>query len=484
MEISQSSASDPSTSQSTLACMWSAPSTPHSAAIDYSNPNDRLSLYVTPDASTSLNPGDQLSDADIGPVARAVDGSSKSSRTLKRRELSADNKMKETIKCTLRSEDHGHFPDKIANMLRQSYPNLYGQQAVDSVVVRLRRVLKSMVDGKELQRERAQGMNGGPSFKYSLSGSADHHDITTSEHSSTRSSEGVGGGNTPSSKRKATSLRHGESKVPRIGLSQKPGEGGVAQAQLREQSDSVKTTRNALETRSSRLASSVIVEARDSSRMGKETTDSPTASTSEAGLQTTQDTQMLQANVEHPSTCDNIAVHAINAGGCSDQPLEDFRNGVHGTAADTIQVEGSSQGDSQPQIPSASPDDPSIAVFTQSTDVQQPAHRTSSGAKPVRSELMIWGQMVKQRREFGAKHKELTKQSNVLLGKMEQLKSENEDIRNRAVALEQQLEELRRLEVEKRQECDSVNGEVAEAAKELDSIKGKIQKIDENLFGQ
>ncbi|KAK5684688.1 hypothetical protein LTR17_027133 [Elasticomyces elasticus] len=449
MEISQSTASDPSTSHSRPACMWSAPSTPHSAAIDYSNPNDRLSLYVTPDASTSLNPGDQLSEADIGTVARAVDGNSKSSRTLKRRELSADSMMKETIKCTLRSEDHGHFPDKIVDMLRQSYPNLYGQQAVDSVVVRLRRVLKSMVDGKELQRERAQGMNGGPSFKYSLSGSADHHDITTSEHSSTRSSEGVGVGNKPSSKRK------------------------------------VKTTRDALRTRSSRLASSVIDEARESSRMGKETTDSPTASTSEAGLQTTQDTQMLQANVEHPSTCDNIAVHAINAGGCNDQPLEDFRNGVHGTAADTMQVEGSSQGDSQPRIPSASPeDDPSIAAFTQSTDVQQPAHQTSSGAEAVRSELMIWGLMVKQRREFGAEHKELTRQSNVLLGKMEQLKGENEDIRSRAVALEQKLEELRKREVVKRQECDSVNEEAAEAAKELDSIKGKIQKIDENLFGQ
>ncbi|KAK5709479.1 hypothetical protein LTR17_019754 [Elasticomyces elasticus] len=463
--------------------MWSAPSTPHSAAIDYSNPNDRLSLYVTPDASTSLNPGDQLSEADIGTVGCAVDGSSKSFGTLKRCELSADNKMKETTKCTLRSEDHGHFPYKIADMLRQSYPNLYGQQAVDSVVVRLRRVLKSMVDSKELQRERAQGMNGGPSFKYSLSGSADHHDITTSEHSSTRSSEGVG--NKPSSKRKATSSRHGESKVPRTGLSQKPGGGGVAQAQLSEQSDSVKTTRNALETRSFRLASSVIDEARDSSRMGKETTDSPTASTSEAGLQTTQETQMLQANIEHASTCDNTAVHAINAGGCSDQPLEDSRNGVHGLAADTIQVEGSSQGDSQPQIPSASPeDDPSIAAFTQSTDVQQPAHQTSSGAGPARSELMIWGRMVKQRREFGAEHKELTRQSNVLLGKMGQLKGENEDIRSRAVALEQQLEELRKREVEKRQECDSVNEEAAEAAKELDSIKSKIQKIDENLFGQ
>ncbi|KAK3620154.1 hypothetical protein LTR56_023581 [Elasticomyces elasticus] len=409
--------------------MWSASSTPHLAAIDYGNPSDRLSLYIIPDGATSLNPGDQLSEADIGTAARAVDGSPKSSGTLKRRELSADNKMREMLKCTLRSEDHGHFPDKIADMLRQSYPNLYGQQAVNSVVVRLRRVMKSMVD--------------------------------------------------------TTSSRHGEPKLPRTGLSQKPGEAAAAQAQLGEQFDSVNTTHNALETRSSRLVSSVIDDARDSSTMGNETTDLPIASTPKAGLQATQDAQILQSNVEHRSTCDNIVVHASNAGGCSDQPLGDSRNGVHGTAANTIQVAGSSQGNSQPQIPSASPEDyPSITPFTQPTDVQQPAHQTSSGLEPARSELMIWGQMVKRRREFNAEHKELTRRSIVLLQKMEQLKGENEDIRSRAVALEQQLKELRTREVEKRQECDSVNEEAAEAAKELESIKEQIQKIDEDLFGE
>ncbi|KAK3612912.1 hypothetical protein LTR22_028391, partial [Elasticomyces elasticus] len=280
-----------------------------------------------------------------------------------------------------------------------------------------------------------------------------------------------------------TSLRHGGSKVPRTGLSQKPGEGGAAQFELREQSDSSNTTRSALETRPSLLANSVIDEARDPSRMEKDPTDSPNASTSEAGPQATQDTHMLQPNVEHASTLDNTAAHASIAGGRSNQTLGDFTNGVHGT--DTIQVGGSSQGDSRPQIPGAAPEDhPSIATFTQSTDVQQFAHQTSSGVESARSELMIWGQMVKQRREFCAEHKELTRQSNVLLGKMEQLKGENEDIRSRAVALEQQLEELRKREVEKRQECDSVNERAAEAAKELDSIKEKIQKIDENLFGE
>ncbi|KAK5734390.1 hypothetical protein LTS12_026715 [Elasticomyces elasticus] len=304
-----------------------------------------------------------------------------------------------------------------------------------------------------------------------------------SEHSSTHSSEGVE--NKPSSKRKATSSRHGEPKLSRTGLSQKPGEAAAAQAQLGEQFDSVNTTRNALETRSSRLVSSVIDEARDSSTMGNETTDSPIASTPKAGPQATQDAQMLQSNVEHPSTCDNIVVHASNAGGCSDQPLGDSRNGVHGTAADTIQVAGSSQGNSQPQIPSASPEDyPSITPFAQPTDVKQPAHQTSSGTEPARSELMIWGQMVKQRREFGAEHKELTRRSIVLVQKMEQLKGENKDICSRAVALEQQLKELRTREVEKRQECDSVNEEAAEAAKELESIKEQIQKIDEDLFGE
>ncbi|KAK3615495.1 hypothetical protein LTR56_026553 [Elasticomyces elasticus] len=319
-----------------------------------------------------------------------------------------------------------------------------------------------------------------------------------SEHSSTHSSEGVE--NKPSSKRKvgvwsqnvflvqaltyfiaATSSRHGEPKLPRTGLSQKPGEAAAAQAQLIEQFDSVNTTRNALETRSSRLVSSVIDEAKDSSTMGNETTDSPVTSTPKAGPQATQDAQMLQSNVEHPSTCDNIVVHASNAGGCSDQPLGDSRNGVHGTAADTTQVAGSSQGNSQPQIPSASPEDyPGITPFTQPTNVQQPAHQTSSGAEPARSELMIWARW----REFGAEHKELTGRSIVLLQKMEQLKGENEDIRSRAVALEQQLNKLRTREVEKRQECDSVNEEAAEAAKELESIKQQIQKIDEDLFGE